>query len=443
MNRTVASGFGTGALPTIAYGRGSYLYDTTGKQYVDGSGGPAVFCIGHGNAAVNAAVSAQLDRVAHGYRYLFNSDALTRLAKTVTDLTDCHFPHMVFVSSGSEAVESCLKIAKQFHMARGNPRKSRFISRQRSYHGNTLAALGVSGFAQRRAPFEDILPDVSFVSAANSYRPPATLGSADLADFLAAELEAEIERIGAERVAALIFEPVVGAAGGVVPAPDGYARKVQQVCRKHDVLTIADEVMCGAGRCGTWRALECDGVVPDIMAVAKGLAGGYMPLGAALYSDRVNEAILAGYGDVQTGHTFTGHTTACAAGNAVQEIIADERLVERARLVGTTFRSDLRQALARFDEVGDVRGRGFFVGIELVADPVAKTPFPRERRLASGIGRHALEGGLICYPCSGHLAGDLGDTVILAPPYNASDDELSEIVDKVSHAVERALCGGQ
>lgn len=439
MNRTSVSGFDTSSLPTIAYGRGSYLYDTTGKQYIDGSGGPAVFCVGHGNRQVNAAIAAQLDRVAHGYRYLFGSEALSQLVEKVTGLTAGHFPNMVFVSSGSEAVESCLKIAKQYHMAKGQRRKSRFIARKRSYHGNTLGALSVSGFSQRRDSFEGILPDVSFVSPANAYRPPDGIGAADLADYLAQELDAEIEKVGAECVAAFIFEPVVGAAGGVVPAPEGYARKIAQVCRKHGVLLISDEVMSGAGRCGTWRALEHDGVVPDIMAIAKGLAGGYLPLGAALYTNEVAHTILGAYGEVQTGHTFTAHTAACAAGNAVQKIIEDEKLVERARVVGNRFQSDLRQALAKFDEVGDVRGRGFFVGVEFVANRITKTPFPRDRNLHIDIGSRTLADGLICYPCSGHLEPNLGDTVILAPPYNATDDELAEIIDKFARAVEDAL----
>lgn len=439
MSRTVTSGFDTADLPTIAYGRGSYLYDTTGKQYIDGSGGPAVFCIGHGNRAVNAAITDQLDRVAHGYRYLFGSEALTELTRRINASTGGQCPNIVFVSSGSEAVESCLKIARQYHMAKGRRHKSRFIARRRSYHGNTLGALSVSGFAQRRAPFEDILPEVSFVSAANAYRPPEGVGAADLVDFLAAELDDEIERVGPERIAAFIFEPVVGAAGGVVPAPEGYARKVQEVCRKHDVLMISDEVMSGAGRCGTWRALEHDGVVPDIMSVAKGLAGGYMPLGAALYSNEIAETILAAYGEVQTGHTFTGHTAACAAGNVVQKIIEDERLVERVLSVGNGFQAELRQALSNFDEVGDVRGRGFFIGVEFVADRVTKQPFPKGRKLSMDIGRLAIADGLICYPCSGHIEPDRGDTVILAPPYNATEMELAEILDKFTRTVAVAL----
>ena len=299
----------------------------------------------------------------------------------------------------------------------------------------------MSDFLERRRPFEGALIEASFVSAANAYRPPDGVAAVALVDYLAAELDAEIRRVGPERVAAFIFEPVVGAAGGVVPAPPGYAEKARAVCDRHDVLLIADEVMCGAGRCGTWRALDHDGVVPDIMSVAKGLAGGYQPLGAALYSERVSAPIVEVYGGPLTGHTFTGHTTACAAGLAVQQIIARDGLLDRVRERGERLRGEVRDALSGMAQVGDVRGRGYFIGIELVADPATKAAFPPERRLHQKIGEQALERGLICYPCAGNVDGRAGDTVILAPPYNASDGELDEIVDKLAGAVKAALGG--
>ena len=317
--RTTGTGssYGVDHLPKIASARGSYLYDVDGRRYLDGSGGPAVYCLGHAHPEVNAAVKAQLDQIAHAYRYLFSSDAADELTEIITRASGGHFPHIVFVSSGSEAVESCLKIALQYHAATGAMSRRRFISRRRSWHGNTLGALSVSDFQSRRAAFEGSLLDVSFVSAANAYRPPDGVAPEDLVTFLAKELEDEILRVGPETVAAFIFEPVVGAAGGVVPAPAGYAQAIALVCRHHGVLIIGDEVMCGSGRVGTFRALEHDGVVPDIMSIAKGLAAGYVPLGAALYSDRIHQALMAAHGGAQTGHTFTGHTAACAAGVAV------------------------------------------------------------------------------------------------------------------------------
>jgi adenosylmethionine-8-amino-7-oxononanoate aminotransferase len=436
--RSSASSTAAFDLPKISYGKGAYVYDVTGKQYIDGSGGPAVFCLGHANEEVNAAIAAQLDQVAHGYRYIFTSDPLEQLTERIAGLTDGAFPNAVFVTGGSEAVESCLKIALQYCTAAGTPKKRRFISRQRSWHGNTLGALSVSHFAERRRPFEGALLDTIFVSAANTYRPPDQVDVADLAEHLANELEAAILEAGADTIAAFIFEPVVGAAGGVVPAPDGYARAVHAVCERHDVLVIADEVMCGAGRCGTWRALAHDGVVPDIMSVAKGLAGGYQPLGAALYGPKVADVIHTVDGGAMTGHTFSGHTAACAAGVAVQDIIVREQLIDRVRSRGAAFQDDLRQRLEPMDAVGDVRGRGYFIGIEFVADRVTRAPFPAERHLHLDVGAHALDLGLICYPCSGNVDGTNGDTAILAPPYNASDSELDEIAGKFVQAVQRA-----
>jgi adenosylmethionine-8-amino-7-oxononanoate aminotransferase len=429
----------TDGLPRVAYARGSYLYDVDGKRYLDGSGGPAVYCLGHAHPEVNEALRIQNEKVAHAYRYHFTSDASDQLQAIITDRTGGHFRQMVFVTSGSEAVESCLKIALQFHAARGDMARRRFISRRRSWHGNTLGALSVSDFKTRRDAYEGSLLDVSFVSPANVYRPPEGVTPDQLATHLAAELEAEILRAGPGTVAAFIFEPVVGAAGGVVPAPEGYAKAVQAICRRHGVLMIGDEVMCGSGRTGTWRALEQDGVVPDIMSVAKGLAGGYVPLGAALYSDAIHEALVAAHGGVQTGHTFTGHTTACAAGVAVQTIIKRDGLLGHVLSRGARLRDELRAALSDVDEVGDIRGRGYFVGIEIVADPETRQPFDPDLMVHAVIGRRALDKGLICYPCTGNVGGTSGDTVILAPPYNASEEELGELVTTLADAVRQAV----
>ena len=437
-SRTPETGLGVQNLPRIARGEGSYVYDTAGKRYLDGSGGPAVYAIGHAHPDVNAAICRQLEDVAHGYRYFFTSSALESLTERIITNCENHFQHMVFVCSGSEAVESALKIALQYHMARGDTSRRRFIARERSYHGNTIGSLSVSGFLQRRAPFERVLLDVDFISPANEYRPPAPARGGDLNAYLRDELEDKILEIGPERIAAFIFEPVVGAAGGVVPAPPGYAAAMRDVCDRYGVLMIADEVMCGAGRCGTWRALEFDGVVPDIMTLAKSLAAGYLPLGATLYSSKVNDGILERYSDVQTGHTFTGHTACCAAGDAVQKIVADEGLVERVLQIGETFKASLRSELGTIDAVGDVRGRGFFVGVEFVTDRDRKTPFPKERALSMDIARRAFDSGLICYPCSGHVNG-AGDTIILAPPFNSSQGELDAIVDMLKSAVLEAL----
>jgi adenosylmethionine-8-amino-7-oxononanoate aminotransferase len=433
--------FGAGTLPRVAWGKGSYVHDAAGKRYIDGSCGPAAYCLGHGNEEVNAAIARQLDKIAHGYRYTFTSDPLEELTDIIKTQAGDGLDRMVFVTGGSEATESCLKIALQYHAARGDMSRRRFIARERSWHGNTLGALSVSGFKERRTPFEGALLDVSRLSPVSAYRPPANVHPDDVGRACADELEQEILRVGPDKIAAFIFEPVVGAAGGAVPAPAGYARAVRGICDRHGVLMIADEVMCGVGRCGTWRALAHDGVVPDLMAIAKGLAGGYLPLGAAVYHRKVAEPILAVHGAPLTGHTFSAHTACCAAGVAVQNIIRRDKLVERVRDNGPKLMQIIRDALDGIESVGDIRGRGYFIGIEFVADRQTKEPFPADLQLFARIRHTAFEDGLICYPVGGNVDGVNGDIVIIAPPYNATDDELTEIVDKFAKAARRALTG--
>ncbi len=422
--------FATTNLPTVAWGKGVYVYDHTGKQYIDGSGGPAVYSIGHGNEEVNEAIKAQLDQIAHGYRYIFSSDPLEELQALIIRRCGGGLKHIVFVSGGSEAVESCLKLALQYHSAIGQSSRRRFIARRRSWHGNTLGALSVSHFSQRRAPFEGSLLDASFLSPANVYRPPHEIAPEDIPQYCAAELEQEILRVGPERVCAFIFEPVVGAAGGVVPAPPGYAHRIKEVCDRYGVLMIADEVMCGSGRTGTWRSLAYDGVEPDLMAIAKGLGAGYIPLGAAIYHERMAQPIKEHYGEVMTGHTFSGHTTGCAAGVAVQRIVEREQLVEKVAAENPWLMNTLRSELGSHPYVGDIRGRGFFVGVEFVMDRERKEPFDPSIQLFARIRNQARANGLICYPVGGNVDGHRGDVAILAPPYNATRQELEEIIDK-------------
>ena len=427
----------TAALPKVVRAKGSYLWDAEGRQYIDGSGGPAVYCLGHANEEVNAAVMAQMGAIAHGYRYNFTTDALEELTEIIRSHCGGTLREMVYVTGGSEAVESCLKIALQYQTAIGQKSRRRFISRQRSWHGNTLGALGVSGFEERTRAYEGaFIPSIK-LSPANDYRPIA--GQGTLAERGAAELEAAILAAGAETIAAFIFEPVVGAAGGCVPAPEGYAALVRAVCDRHGVLMIADEVMCGAGRTGPWRALAHDGVEPDLMSVAKGLAAGYMPLGAAICTTKVWQAIRAVDGAFGTGHTFTGHTAACAAGVAVQRIVAREGLLARVTAQGPKLMADWATALTGVEAVGDIRGRGHFIAAELVADPVTKTPFPADRKLFMKVRAQAMANGLICYPVGGNVDGSNGDIVILAPPYNATQAELDEIIDKAATSIKQVL----
>ncbi len=429
----------TGDLPKVAWAKGAYVHDVNGKQYIDGSGGPAVYCIGHSNEEVNAAITAQLDRIAHGYRYNFSSDALEELTEIIRNRCGGTLNNMVYVTGGSEAVESCLKLALQYHAARGDMSRRRFIARERSWHGNTLGALSVSGFLERKRAFEGSLLDVSRLSPANAYRPVAGATAETVGEACAKELEDEILRVGPDKICAFIFEPVVGAAGGCVPAPRGYAKRVREICDKFGVIMISDEVMCGSGRTGTWRALEEDGVEPDIMSIAKGLAAGYLPLGAAIYNDKVADAIHGKHGAPMTGHTFTAHTACCAAGVAVQKIVARDKLVERVKAKAPGFRAMLAEATKDIEAVGDIRGRGYFQALELVADRKTKKPFDAEKKLFMKIRAQAFDNGLICYPVGGNVDGINGDVVILAPPYNATDAELTEIVEKTAASVRQVL----
>ncbi len=429
----------TNTLPKAVRGKGSYLWDATGKQYIDGSGGPAVYCLGHGNDEVNTAIFAQLQSLAHGYRYNFTTDALEDLTEILRAHLGGTLSEMVFVTGGSEAVESCLKIALQYQTAIGQKSRRRFISRERSWHGNTLGALGLSGFAERTAAYEGaFIPSIK-VSPANAYRPLPGATAQTAGAAAAAELESAILAAGPETIAAFVFEPVVGAAGGCVPAPPGYAQAVREICTRHGILLIADEVMCGAGRTGTWRALGHDGVQPDIMSIAKGLAGGYQPLGAAICTTEVWEAIRQKDGAFGTGHTFSGHTAACAAGVAVQRIVEREGLVEKVAANGPRLMGWLAEGLAGVEAVGDIRGRGHFIAVELVKDRATKQPFDAEHKLYMKIRAQAMQNGLICYPVGGNVDGTNGDIVIFAPPYNCTDAELTEIVDKGTTSIKQVL----
>ena len=429
----------TNALPKVTHAKGSYLWDASGKQYIDGSGGPAVYCLGHANAEVNRAICDQLDQIAHGYRYNFTTDALEELTEIIRARVGGSLREMVYVTGGSEAVESCLKIALQYQTAIGQKSRRVFISRERSWHGNTLGALGLSGFAERTEAYEGaFIPSVK-IPPANVYRPIPGATAETAGAAAAAALEAAILKAGPETIAAFVFEPVVGAAGGCVPAPPGYAKAIRDICTRHGVLMIADEVMSGTGRCGTWRALEHDGVEPDIMAIAKGLAGGYQPLGAAICTTKIWDAIRARDGAFGTGHTFTGHTAACAAGVAVQNIVTREGLVEKVAANGPRLKSWLAEALTGIDAIGDIRGRGHFIALELVADRATRRPFDKDLKLFMKIRAQAMENGLICYPVGGNVDGESGDIVIFAPPYNCTDNELTEIVDKGARSLRQVL----
>ncbi len=426
--------------PRAVGGQGIYLRDAAGRDYIDASGGAAVSCLGHGHPDVLAAMHAQIDRLAYAHTSFFTTEVAEELADQLVCTAPAGMSHAYFVSGGSEAVEAALKMARQYFVEIGQPQRSRFIARRQSYHGNTLGALAVGGNAWRRAQFAPLLIDVEHVAPCYPYREqrgdetPEQYGQR-----LARELDEAIVRIGADQVIAFVAETVGGATAGVLTPVPGYFKAVREVCDRHGVLLILDEVMCGMGRTGTLHACEQDGVVPDLMTIAKGLGGGYQPIGAVLAQGRIVEAMSAGSGFFQHGHTYLGHPVACAAALAVQRVIERDGLLARVRAAGEHLGGSLRQALGDHPHVGDIRGRGLFWGVELVSERAGKTPFDPERKLHARIKAEAFARGLLVYPMGGTVDGRYGDHVLLAPPFVSTDAQLDTIVGRLQDALQAAL----
>ncbi|MEM6622054.1 MAG: aspartate aminotransferase family protein [Pseudomonadota bacterium] len=432
-------------LPTVASGNGVYLTDKTGKTYLDGSSGAAVSSIGHGDPDVIAAIKAQLDDIAFAHTGFFTSEPAEQLASVLSDRAPGDLEHVYFVSGGSEAVEAALKLARQYHLENGQPQRTKLIARKRSYHGNTLGALAAGGSPWRRAQFEPLLIDVAHIDPPFAYRLQDE-GEDDEAFALrmADKLEEELQRLGPETVIAFIAETVGGATAGAIHGPPSYLQRIREICDRHGVLLILDEVMCGMGRTGHLFACQEDGVVPDIVCIAKGLGGGYQPIGAMICRDHVYQTIEQGTGFFQHGHTYIGHPTACAAGLAVMGKMTGSStgetggLVARCHAQGEKLTAALRERFGQHAHVGDIRGRGLFRALEFVADRETKQPFPAEKAVAATLKKAALEAGLICYPMPGTIDGKRGDHVLLAPPFIITDAQIGELVDKLAIAVDKA-----
>ena len=428
------------ALPLAVGGEGIHLIDAQGRRYIDASGGAAVSCLGHGHPEVLAAMHAQLDRLAYAHTSFFTTEVAEALAERLVQDAPAGTSHAYFVSGGSEAVEAALKLARQYFVEIGQPQRRHFIARRQSYHGNTLGALAVGGNAWRRAQFAPLLIDVTHVAPCYAYRDRQS-GESDAAygQRLVAELSGAIERLGGENLIAFVAETVGGATqGATVPVP-GYLRGVRELCTRHGMLLILDEVMCGMGRCGTLHACTAEGVVPDLLVVAKGLGGGYQPIGAVLAQAHVVDAVAQGSGAFQHGHTYIGHALACAAALAVQTVMRRDGLVERVQRQGGQLQRRLQAAFADHAHVGDLRGRGLFLAIELVADRATKKPFDPALKLHARIKARAMAEGLMVYPMGGTIDGRLGDHVLLAPPFIVDDAALDEIVLRLGRAVDGAL----
>jgi adenosylmethionine-8-amino-7-oxononanoate aminotransferase len=427
--------------PIASGGGGVWLISEDGRRVLDASGGAAVSCLGHQHPRVLDAIARQASKLAYAHTAFFSSEPAEELADHLVGHEPGGLAYVYFVSGGSEAIEASIKLARQYFVERGEPRRRHFIARRQSYHGNTLGALAAGGNAWRREPFAPLLSSAfSHVTPAFAYHEKREGESeADFVARLAAELEAEFERVGPETVAAFIAEPVVGATAGSVPAPDGYFRMVREICDRHGALLILDEVMCGMGRTGTTHAWEQEGIAPDIQAVAKGLGGGYQPIGAMLARSNIIETIRKGTGAFQHGHTYLGHPLACAAALEVQRIIREDRLLDRVKELGKHLERRLTERFGNHRHVGDIRGRGLFQAIELVADRATRKPFAPAQKLHQKIKAAAFEGGLACYPAGGTLDGKSGDHVLLAPPYIATLEDIDMIVDRLGAAVDSAL----
>ena len=431
-------------LSTVVGGSGIELVTADGRRFMDASGGAAVSCLGHGHPAVVRAIARQAEALAYAHTSFFTNEPAEALADCLVAAAPEGLSRVYFVDNGSAAVETALKMARQYQIERGTPRRSRVISRRQSYHGNTLGALAVSGNLGRRAPYEPFLFESSRIEPCFEYhyaRPGQS--SADYGRQAADALEVELQRIGPETVMAFIAETVVGATAGAVPPAPGYLRRIREICDRHGVLLILDEVMCGAGRTGSFLACEQDGVTPDIVTLAKGLAGGYQPIGAVLCSDAVYQAFAAGSGAFVNGHTYSAHALACAAALAVQKVIREERLLDRVRAAGARLRTGLLERFGKHRHVGDVRGRGLLMALELVAARETRAPFDPVFKLSAGVKAEAFARGLLVYPGSGTMDGTRGDHVLLAPPYNVTDTELDVIVERLGVAVDAAIAGVQ
>lgn len=423
------------APPRAVRGDGPYMIDSNGKRYLDGCGGAAVSCLGHSHPAVIEAIKQQVEKLPYAHTSFFSTAVLEELADMLVGAAP-GMGKVLLVSGGSEAIEAALKLSRQYFVEIGEPQRHLFIARRQSYHGNTLGALAVGGNEWRRKHFAPLMVPGNHISPCFEYREKRSDESrSDYGRRVAQELEEKLEALGSENVAAFIAETVVGATAGAVVAVPGYFNHIRDICDRHGVHLILDEVMCGAGRTGTMMAYEQEGIVPDIVTMAKGLSAGYQPAGAVLCKQLITDAIEAGTGFFQHGHTFMGHATAVAAALAAQKVIRDENLLQNAGNRGRSIRERLQKTLADHEYVGDVRGRGLFIGIEFVSDRASKAPLDPAGKIHNQVQKAALDEGLMCYGMGGTIDGRRGDHVLLAPPYNLNEAQESELVEKFTKAI--------
>jgi adenosylmethionine-8-amino-7-oxononanoate aminotransferase len=426
--------------PQAVSAQGIHIIDAAGRRYVDACGGAAVSCLGHAHPDVLAAMHAQIDKLAYAHTSFFTTEVAEALADHLVRHAPAGLDSVYFVSGGSEAMEAALKMARQYFVEIGQPERTVFIGRRQSYHGNTLGALAVGGNEWRRKQFAPLLMDVARVAPCYEYRDRLDDESQDAyTRRLLAELDAKIQEVGPERVIAFCAETVVGATGGAVPPTPGYLQGVRALCDRYGILYLADEVMCGMGRTGTLYAVEQEGVVPDLVAIAKGLGGGYQPIGAVLARSKIVDPMRQGSGMFQHGHTYIGHPTAAAAALAVQLVIERDKLMPVVQDRGAYLRRSLVERLGGHPHVGDIRGRGLFMGIELVRDRASKAPFHPQLKLHAKVKAHAFANGLMIYPMGGTIDGRLGDHILLAPPFIVTERDIDQIVDLLVLSIQQAI----
>ena len=430
----------SGRPPVAVRGEGIFLFDEHGQRYIDACGGAAVSCLGHGHPEVAAAIAEEAARLEYAHTGFFTSEAAEALATLVADASPGALDRVWFTSSGSEATEAALKLARQYHLERGDPGRNRIMARRLSYHGNTLGALAAGGSAWRRAPYDPLLIDVALVDPCFAYRFAEPGESAEAYGRRAADsLEQEIQRLGPGTVMAFIAETVVGATAGAVPPVPGYLNRTRDICTRHGILLILDEVMCGSGRTGTFMSCEQDGVVPDIATLGKGLGGGFQPIGAVVCTSDVYDAVASGSGALKHGQTYNAHPVGCAAALAVQRIIQRDGLPVRVGEAGERLTSLLNARFGNHPHVGDIRGRGLLQAIELVAGRATKAPFDPALALHQRAKAEAFDRGLLIYPGGGTADGRAGDHILLAPPYNVTDAELETIVELMAETLDAVL----
>jgi len=427
-------------LPVAAGGSGIEIVDAEGRRYIDASGGAAVSCLGHGHPDVTRAMHAQLDALAYAHSGFFTTHAAEALADRLIEDAPEGLSHVYLVSGGSEAMEAALKMARQYTVEIGEPQRRHVIARRQSYHGNTLGALATGGNLWRRQPFAPLLIETHHIDPCFAYRFQQP-GESDpaYAARAAQALEDKILELGPHEVLAFVAETIVGATAGAVPPVADYLKRIRAICDRHGVLLILDEVMCGMGRTGTLHACEQEGVAPDLMAIAKGLGGGYQPIGAVLLGEKIFRAFAEGSGYFQHGHTYMAHPMAAAAALAVQEVIRRDSLLDNVRSMGARLRQRLEDRFANRAHVGDIRGRGLFQAIELVEDRASKTPFVPDLKLHARIKKAAMARGLMVYPMGGTIDGQRGDHVLLAPPFIVTEAQIDTIVERLGDAVDAAL----